>query len=212
MKESSSTRHGDPGRPSPTPRPGTRPFDMLTGVGMSFRSTQRRNQDGGWCATTRSPGTSAIPRTAMSRPRWCTASAAPIVSAAQRRSGWCAAFVGLGIRPMLLWTPRRIVAHAKLCVLALMIRGAAEIAAGAQTRELVFNGRFRALPALGTRACPGSAQERPARRRSAPHQAGRRRSGGGARCHGCRQGAGARRLPRRDHQLPRPRQRGVDDR
>jgi transposase len=35
---------------------------------------------------------------------------------------------GLGIRPMFHWTPRRIVAHVKLCVLALMIQRAAEIA------------------------------------------------------------------------------------
>lgn len=34
---------------------------------------------------------------------------------------------GLKIRPMFRWTPRRIVAHVKLCVLALMIQRAAEI-------------------------------------------------------------------------------------
>jgi hypothetical protein len=37
---------------------------------------------------------------------------------------------GLAIRPMFHWTPRRIVAHVKLCVLALMIQRAAEIATG----------------------------------------------------------------------------------
>ena len=35
---------------------------------------------------------------------------------------------GLQVRPMFHWTPRRIVAHIKLCVLALMIQRAAEIA------------------------------------------------------------------------------------
>jgi hypothetical protein len=44
---------------------------------------------------------------------------------------------GLGIRPMFHWTPRRIVAHVKLCVLALMIQRAAEIAAGAPWSQLV---------------------------------------------------------------------------
>lgn len=37
---------------------------------------------------------------------------------------------GLGIRPMFHWTPRRITAHVKLCVLALMIQRAAEIQTG----------------------------------------------------------------------------------
>lgn len=44
---------------------------------------------------------------------------------------------GLGIRPMFHWTPRRIVAHVKLCVLALMIQRAAEIAAGMPWSQLV---------------------------------------------------------------------------
>ncbi|MGH6898618.1 MAG: IS1634 family transposase, partial [Geminicoccaceae bacterium] len=44
---------------------------------------------------------------------------------------------GLGIRPMFHWTPRRIVAHVKLCVLALMIQRAAEIAAEAPWSQLV---------------------------------------------------------------------------
>jgi hypothetical protein len=44
---------------------------------------------------------------------------------------------GLGIRPMFHWTPRRIVAHVKLCVLALMIQRAAEIAAQAPWSQLV---------------------------------------------------------------------------
>jgi len=44
---------------------------------------------------------------------------------------------GLGIRPMCHWTPRRIVAHVKLCMLALMIQRAAEIAAGAPWSQLV---------------------------------------------------------------------------
>jgi hypothetical protein len=43
---------------------------------------------------------------------------------------------GLGIRPMFHWTPRRIVAHVKLCVLALMIQRASEIAAGAPWSQL----------------------------------------------------------------------------
>jgi hypothetical protein len=44
---------------------------------------------------------------------------------------------GLGIRPMFHWTPRRIVAHVKLCVLALMIQRAAEIATGTPWSQLV---------------------------------------------------------------------------
>jgi hypothetical protein len=44
---------------------------------------------------------------------------------------------GLGIRPMFHWTPRRIAAHVKLCVLALMIQRAAEIAAEAPWSQLV---------------------------------------------------------------------------
>ena len=44
---------------------------------------------------------------------------------------------GLGIRPMFHWTPRRIVAHVKLCTLALMIQRAAEIAADAPWSQLV---------------------------------------------------------------------------
>ena len=44
---------------------------------------------------------------------------------------------GLGIRPMFHWTPRRIVAHVKLCVLALMIQRAAEIATKAPCSQLV---------------------------------------------------------------------------
>jgi hypothetical protein len=43
---------------------------------------------------------------------------------------------GLGIRPMFHWTPRRIVAHVKLCVLALMIQRAAEIATGTPWSQL----------------------------------------------------------------------------
>jgi hypothetical protein len=37
---------------------------------------------------------------------------------------------GLGIRPMFHWTPRRIAAHVRLCVLALMIQRAAELRSG----------------------------------------------------------------------------------
>jgi len=37
---------------------------------------------------------------------------------------------GLEVRPMYHWTPRRIEAHVKLCVLALQMRRAAEIACG----------------------------------------------------------------------------------
>ena len=44
---------------------------------------------------------------------------------------------GLGIRPMFHWTPRRIVAHVKLCVLALMIQRAAEIVAEAPWSQLI---------------------------------------------------------------------------
>jgi len=44
---------------------------------------------------------------------------------------------GLGIRPMFHWTPRRIVAHVKLCVLALMIQRAAEIATEVPWSQLV---------------------------------------------------------------------------
>ncbi len=53
---------------------------------------------------------------------------------------------GLGIRPMFHWTPRRIVAHVKLCVLALMIQRAAEIAAEAPWSQLV--GTFERLKAV----------------------------------------------------------------
>jgi hypothetical protein len=53
---------------------------------------------------------------------------------------------GLGIRPMFHWTPRRIVAHVKLCVLALMIQRAAEIAAEAPWSRLVdVLGRLQAV-------------------------------------------------------------------
>jgi hypothetical protein len=44
---------------------------------------------------------------------------------------------GLAIRPMFHWTPRRIVAHVKLCVLALMIQRAAEIATETPWSQLV---------------------------------------------------------------------------
>ena len=44
---------------------------------------------------------------------------------------------GLGIRPMFHWTPRRITAHVKLCVLALMIQRAAEMATGTPWSQLV---------------------------------------------------------------------------
>jgi hypothetical protein len=43
---------------------------------------------------------------------------------------------GLGIRPMFHWTPRRIVAHVRLCVLALMIQRAAEIATSTPWSQL----------------------------------------------------------------------------
>ena len=53
---------------------------------------------------------------------------------------------GLGIRPMFHWTPRRIVAHVKLCVLAPMIQRAAEIAAEAPWSRLVdVLGRLQAV-------------------------------------------------------------------
>jgi hypothetical protein len=43
---------------------------------------------------------------------------------------------GLEIRPMFHWMPHRITAHVKLCVLALMIQRAAEIATGLSWRRL----------------------------------------------------------------------------
>ncbi len=53
---------------------------------------------------------------------------------------------GLGIRPMFHWTPKRIVAHVKLCVLALMIQRAAELAAEAPWSRLAdVLGRLKAV-------------------------------------------------------------------
>ncbi len=43
---------------------------------------------------------------------------------------------GLQVRPMFHWTAPRIVAHVKLCVLALMIQRAAEIAAERPWRQI----------------------------------------------------------------------------
>jgi hypothetical protein len=43
---------------------------------------------------------------------------------------------GLAVRPMFHWMPHRITAHIKLCVLALMIQRAAEIATGLPWRQL----------------------------------------------------------------------------
>src|SRR5215204_371201 len=43
---------------------------------------------------------------------------------------------GLEVRPMFHWMPHRIMAHIKLCVLALMIQRAAEIATGLPWRQL----------------------------------------------------------------------------
>jgi hypothetical protein len=43
---------------------------------------------------------------------------------------------GLAVRPMFHWIPQRITAHVKLCVLALMIQRAAEIATGLPWRQL----------------------------------------------------------------------------
>src|SRR3954453_14925716 len=43
---------------------------------------------------------------------------------------------GLAVRPMFHWMPHRITAHIKLCVLALMIQRAAEIATGLSWRQL----------------------------------------------------------------------------
>jgi hypothetical protein len=43
---------------------------------------------------------------------------------------------GLEVRPMFHWMPQRITAHVKLCVLALMIQRAAEIATGLSWRQL----------------------------------------------------------------------------
>jgi transposase len=38
--------------------------------------------------------------------------------------------IGFAVRPMFHWTPRRIKAHVKLCMLALLMQRAAEIACG----------------------------------------------------------------------------------
>ncbi len=43
---------------------------------------------------------------------------------------------GLQLRPMFHWTPQRIVAHVKLCVLALMIQRAAEVASERPWRRI----------------------------------------------------------------------------
>lgn len=43
---------------------------------------------------------------------------------------------GLDVRPMFHWMPHRITAHVKLCVLALMIQRAAEIAAEMTWRQI----------------------------------------------------------------------------
>jgi transposase len=43
---------------------------------------------------------------------------------------------GLEVRPMFHWMPHRIMAHVKLCVLALMIQRAAEISTGLTWRQL----------------------------------------------------------------------------
>ena len=43
---------------------------------------------------------------------------------------------GLAVRPMFHWMPHRITAHVRLCVLALMIQRAAEIATGLPWRRL----------------------------------------------------------------------------
>ena len=73
---------------------------------------------------------------------------------------------GLGIRPMFHWTPRRIVAHVKLCVLALMIQRAAEIAA---RTVVAARGRPRApeggpLHRRGRDHCSGQPDQPRARR------------------------------------------------
>ena len=76
---------------------------------------------------------------------------------------------GLGIRPMFHWTPRRIVAHVKLCVLALMIQRAAEIATGSAV--VAARGRPRApeggpLHRRGRDHCSGQPDHAPSSRRS----------------------------------------------
>jgi len=43
---------------------------------------------------------------------------------------------GLEVRPMFHWMPQRITAHVKLCVLALMIQRAAEIATAMTWRQI----------------------------------------------------------------------------
>ena len=53
---------------------------------------------------------------------------------------------GLAVRPMFHWMPHRITAHVKLCVLALMIQRAAEIATGLPWRQLA--GRLERLKAV----------------------------------------------------------------
>jgi hypothetical protein len=53
---------------------------------------------------------------------------------------------GLEVRPMFHWMPHRITAHVKLCVLALMIQRAAEIATGLPWRQLAgMLGRLKAI-------------------------------------------------------------------
>lgn len=53
---------------------------------------------------------------------------------------------GLEVRPMFHWMPHRITAHVKLCVLALMIQRAAEIATGLSWRQLAS--RLKRLKAV----------------------------------------------------------------
>ena len=73
---------------------------------------------------------------------------------------------GLEIRPVYHWTPRRIVAHVKLCVLALQIQRAAEIRTGRPGRASRMSSGLSRRSATAPRrgplfSAPGSARSLP---------------------------------------------------